>query len=123
MALHTSILFALCSVGMLLARPGKGLMSSAASTYIGGRSLRRLLPYIVLTPLLTSWLSMQESPLATIPMSLVSRSAVRPALWCLFLLLGLELLLSATRKNAFARRSTAPRCDPHGRQSWHHPNG
>ncbi len=59
MALHTSILFALCSVGMLLARPGKGLMSSAASTYIGGRSLRRLLPYIVLTPLLTSWLSMQ----------------------------------------------------------------
>ncbi|WGI24255.1 EAL domain-containing protein [Halomonas alkaliantarctica] len=59
MALHTSILFALCSVGMLLARPGKGLMSSAASAYIGGRSLRRLLPYIVLTPLLTSWLSMQ----------------------------------------------------------------
>ena len=59
MALHTSLLFTLCSIGMLFCRPGKGLMSSAASAYIGGRTLRRLLPYIVLTPLLTSWLSMQ----------------------------------------------------------------
>ena len=59
MALHTSVLFVLCGAGMLLVRPGEGLMSSAASPYIGGRYLRRLLPYIILTPVLTGWLSLQ----------------------------------------------------------------
>jgi hypothetical protein len=34
-------------------------MSSATSRYIGGRSLRRLLPFIAVTPILASWLSMQ----------------------------------------------------------------
>jgi diguanylate cyclase (GGDEF)-like protein/PAS domain S-box-containing protein len=59
MALHTSVLLVLCGLGMLLVRPGEGLMSSATSRYIGGRSLRRLLPFIAVTPILTSWLSMQ----------------------------------------------------------------
>ena len=59
MALHTAVLFVLCGLSMLLVRPGEGLMSSATSHYLGGRSLRRLLPFIVVTPLLMSWLSMQ----------------------------------------------------------------
>jgi PAS domain S-box-containing protein len=59
MALHTAVLFVLCGLSMLLVRPGEGLMSSATSHYLGGRSLRRLLPFIVVTPLLLSWLSMQ----------------------------------------------------------------
>jgi diguanylate cyclase (GGDEF)-like protein len=59
MALHTAALFVLCGAGMLFVRPGDGLMGSATSPYIGGRSLRRLLPFIVATPLLMGWLSMQ----------------------------------------------------------------
>ncbi|MFP3977514.1 EAL domain-containing protein [Marinobacter sp. KMM 10035] len=59
MALHTSLLFALSGVGMLFVRPDHGLMGSAASSYIGGRSLRRLMPFIIVTPVLTGWLSMQ----------------------------------------------------------------
>lgn len=59
MARHTAALFVLCGAGMLLVRPGDGLMSPVASPYIGGRSLRRLLPYIILTPVLTGWLSLQ----------------------------------------------------------------
>ncbi|MEH6355643.1 MAG: EAL domain-containing protein [Marinobacter sp.] len=59
LALPTAVLLLLCSFGMLLLRPGEGLMSSATSRFVGGRSLRRLLPFIILTPILTSWLSMQ----------------------------------------------------------------
>jgi diguanylate cyclase (GGDEF)-like protein/PAS domain S-box-containing protein len=59
MALHTAFLLVLCGVGMLCVRPGEGLMSSAMSRYVGGRSLRRLLPFIAVTPVLMSWLSMQ----------------------------------------------------------------
>ncbi|SOB78108.1 hypothetical protein SAMN04488490_3959 [Marinobacter sp. LV10R510-11A] len=57
MALHTAVLFVLCGAGMLFVRPGDGLMYSAASSYIGGRSLRRLLPFIIVTPVLAGWLS------------------------------------------------------------------
>jgi len=59
MALHTAALFVLCGAGMLLVRPQQGLMRSAASPCIGGRSLRRLLPFIIVTPVLMGWLSMQ----------------------------------------------------------------
>ncbi|MDO6822892.1 diguanylate cyclase [Marinobacter sp. 1_MG-2023] len=59
MALHTAALFVVCGAGMLMVRPHAGVMSSAASAYIGGRSLRRLLPYFVVTPVLIGWLSME----------------------------------------------------------------
>ncbi|GAA3965782.1 hypothetical protein GCM10022278_24570 [Allohahella marinimesophila] len=59
MALHTAVLFVLCGVGMLFVRPGEGLMSSATSRFVGGRSLRRLFPFIAATPILMSWLSLQ----------------------------------------------------------------
>lgn len=42
MAVHTSLLLVLCGACMLFARPDESLMRSAASSYIGGRSLRRL---------------------------------------------------------------------------------
>jgi hypothetical protein len=54
MALHTAALFVLSGTAMLLARPEEGLVRSAASPYAGGRSLRRLLPYIIMTPILTN---------------------------------------------------------------------
>ncbi|WP_449286812.1 EAL domain-containing protein [Marinobacter sp. PE14] len=59
MALHTSLLFVLCGAAMLLIRPREGVMSSATSTFIGGRSLRSLLPFIVVTPILVCWLSLK----------------------------------------------------------------
>ncbi|MBK1853000.1 EAL domain-containing protein [Marinobacter sp. 1-4A] len=59
MAVHTSLLLVLCGACMLFARPDESLMRSAASSYIGGRSLRRLMPFIIVTPVLTGWLSMQ----------------------------------------------------------------
>lgn len=59
MALHTSILFVLSGSAILIVRPRDGLMSSATSHYIGGRSLRRLLPFIIVTPVLMGWLSLR----------------------------------------------------------------
>ncbi len=59
MALHTAILFVLNGTGMLLLWPGKGFMSTVTSTQIGGRSLRRLLPFFILTSILACWLSLQ----------------------------------------------------------------
>lgn len=59
MALHTAALFVLSGTGMLLVTPQEGLVRPAASPYAGGSALRRLLPYIIMTPILTSWLSLQ----------------------------------------------------------------
>ncbi|KKN55463.1 hypothetical protein LCGC14_0581900 [marine sediment metagenome] len=59
MALHTAALFVLCGVAMLFVRAEDGPMSSAVSPYVGGRSLRRLMPFIIVTPVLAGWLSMQ----------------------------------------------------------------
>ena len=59
MALHTAALFVLSGTGMLLVTPQEGLVRPAASLYAGGSALRRLLPYIIMTPILTNWLSMQ----------------------------------------------------------------
>ncbi|WP_136254275.1 sensor domain-containing protein [Onishia niordana] len=59
MALHTAALFVLCGAGMLLVHPEDGLMRSATSPYVGGRTLRRWLPFICITPVVTGWLSLQ----------------------------------------------------------------
>ncbi|RBW48618.1 diguanylate cyclase domain-containing protein [Marinobacter sp. F3R11] len=59
MAVHTAALFVLCGTGMLLVRPGAGVVRTVASSFVGGRSMRRLLPVIIVTPVLMGWLSMQ----------------------------------------------------------------
>lgn len=59
MALHTSLLFVLCSAGTLLVKPNDGVMASATSAFAGGRSLRQRLPIILVTPILMSWLSLK----------------------------------------------------------------
>lgn len=58
MALHTAALFVVCGLGILLELPDTGIMSSATSSYVGGRSLRGLVPYILMTPILTGALSL-----------------------------------------------------------------
>ena len=59
MALHTSLLFVLNGVAILLVRPHEGVMSSATSSYIGGRSLRLMLPFFAITPVIVCWFSLK----------------------------------------------------------------
>jgi len=59
MALHTSALFVLVGIGMLLVRPEIGVMRSASSPYVGGRSFRRALPFVILISVFINWLCLQ----------------------------------------------------------------
>jgi diguanylate cyclase (GGDEF)-like protein/PAS domain S-box-containing protein len=59
MALHTSALFVVNGIGILLTKPSQGLMRSATSQHVGGRSVRRLLPLFLITPIVTGWLSLK----------------------------------------------------------------
>ena len=58
MALHTAILFVISGASLLCIQADQGLMRSVTSTYIGGRSMRWLLPFAYLTPIFTSALSL-----------------------------------------------------------------
>ena len=59
MALHTSITFSFLGLGVMMARPGKGLMSVVTSPHGGGMMARRLLPAAVLLPAALGWLRLQ----------------------------------------------------------------
>ena len=50
MALHTSLLIVMLSLGVLLARPDCGLVAEFASGGLGGLMARRLLPVVILLP-------------------------------------------------------------------------
>jgi hypothetical protein len=56
MALNSAIAFAILSVGILFARPGRGLMAVVASRSAGGAMARRLLPAAILIPAAGGWL-------------------------------------------------------------------
>ena len=56
MALHTATAFLLLAVGIFTARPEQGLMARIVSEGTGGALARRLLPVIVVAPLLLGWL-------------------------------------------------------------------
>ena len=55
MALHTSIGFILLSSGMLFSKPAKGLMGIVSNDGIAGITSRRLLPIIILLPIVLGW--------------------------------------------------------------------
>jgi len=59
MALHTALTFVLLSVGLLSARPRRGLMAVVTSRNLGGVVARRLLPAAILVPLLLGWLRLR----------------------------------------------------------------
>jgi PAS domain S-box-containing protein len=59
MALHTALTFVVLSVGLLCARPYRGLMSVVTSDSTGGTVARRLLPAIVLIPIVAGWLRLK----------------------------------------------------------------
>ena len=56
MALHTATAFLLLAIGIFLARPERGLMARIAGDGTGGVMARRLLPVIIVAPLLLGWL-------------------------------------------------------------------
>lgn len=56
MALHTAAIFALLSVGVVFARPDKGIMAIVTSRYAVGGMVRRLLPAVIGVPLVLGWL-------------------------------------------------------------------
>ncbi len=56
MALSTSLTFILLGTGILLARPGVGIMGVFLSPRVGGKMIRRLLPPIVVVLPLLGWL-------------------------------------------------------------------
>ena len=55
MALNSAACFALLSLGVLCARPDRGLMAAVTSAGAGGAMARRLLPAAVLIPALVGW--------------------------------------------------------------------
>jgi PAS domain S-box-containing protein len=59
MALHTSMLFLLLGIGLLHARPDRGLMATVTNPATGGLIARRLLPVAVIVPIVLAWPRLQ----------------------------------------------------------------
>ncbi|MBI3961709.1 MAG: hypothetical protein HY335_03075 [Deinococcus sp.] len=59
MALHTAATLTVLAVGVLLARPDRGLMTLVTSDGVGGMLVRRRLPVVLGVPLLLGWLRLQ----------------------------------------------------------------
>ncbi|MGC2209696.1 MAG: PAS domain S-box protein [Candidatus Korobacteraceae bacterium] len=55
-AVHTALAFGFLAAGILLARPGAGMMEIFYSTTLGGAVMRRLLPAAILGPFLVGWM-------------------------------------------------------------------
>lgn len=58
-ALHGVIAFLVLSMGLLLARPDRGLVAAAVAPDAGGLLIRRLLPAVLLLPLVLGWIRLQ----------------------------------------------------------------
>jgi PAS domain S-box-containing protein len=56
LGLHTALLFVIAGLGILLARPDRGVMAVLTSERVAGRLSRFVLPPIVLIPVAISWL-------------------------------------------------------------------
>jgi PAS domain S-box-containing protein len=59
MALPTAIAFATLSAGLLASRTDRGVAAILASPQSAGTAIRRLLPLLILVPLLLAWLQLQ----------------------------------------------------------------
>jgi PAS domain S-box-containing protein len=88
MALHTALTFVVLSVGLLCARPNRGLMSVVTSDSMGGTVARRLLPATVLIPIVVGWLRLKgqqaglyESEFGVVLMVLSSMIILAAVVW------------------------------------------
>ena len=59
MALHTSVTFLVLCFGILYAHPTRGLMSVVHGENTGSALTRRLLPFVILAPLVGGWLQIK----------------------------------------------------------------
>ena len=59
MALHTAVLFIVLGLGVLLARPDRGFMSTLSSTHLGAVMARRMLPLAIVLPIAAAWVGLQ----------------------------------------------------------------
>src|SRR6202012_3060913 len=55
-AVHTAIIFIVFGLGILFARPDSGLMAVMTSDRLGGLMARRMMPFLVSSPVLIGWL-------------------------------------------------------------------
>jgi diguanylate cyclase (GGDEF)-like protein len=55
MALHTAMTFFIVAIGILCARPERGIMAVVSSATSGGVMIRRLLPAVLVLPALLGW--------------------------------------------------------------------
>jgi two-component system cell cycle sensor histidine kinase/response regulator CckA len=62
MALHVAILFVVTSMGVLAARPRLGVMAVVTSDSVGGVMARRVLPLVLVVPVIFSWLRWRTQP-------------------------------------------------------------
>ncbi|MFA6186069.1 MAG: PAS domain S-box protein [Phycisphaerae bacterium] len=58
MALHTSVLSLMSCIGCLYVRPERGLMKTISSDNYGGLMLRRMLPVVVIIPLVIGYINL-----------------------------------------------------------------
>jgi signal transduction histidine kinase len=58
-ALSTAVLFTLFGLGILLARPDFGLMTTATSEHLGSVMARRILPLALILPFIIGWFRLQ----------------------------------------------------------------
>lgn len=58
-ALHVAVGFVLLNLGVLLARPQRGLMAVVTSKTAGGVMARRMLPFAIIAPFVIGWLRIQ----------------------------------------------------------------
>jgi len=56
MAVHTAVVFIVLSIGILFARPDRGLVAIVTSSSVGGVIARRLLPIAIGVPFVLGWL-------------------------------------------------------------------
>jgi diguanylate cyclase (GGDEF)-like protein len=59
MALHTAMTFFVISIGILCARPERGIMAVVSSGSSGGVMIRRLLPAVVILPAALGWIQLE----------------------------------------------------------------
>ncbi len=64
MALHTAITFLVLGLGTLFARPGRGLTATIVDRGVSGVMVRRLLPAVIVLPVVIGWLRLEGQRLA-----------------------------------------------------------
>ncbi len=87
MALHAALTFLVLVVGLLSARPGRGLVAIVGSASAGGVMARRLLPAPLLLPAALGWLVLQGQRRG------LYDSALSVALFAVTAMLGLALVV------------------------------